>query len=124
MPCSIALIPHVFAVCAQYRVRHIRCAAFTARITNGLLLSDDDSNNITFPGTPTVPAITTWTLLLYLTSSTNGCVGGETVFYPSSLPSSKKGAKKQHSDEPVSISLETGMALLHKHGRFVPRIAS
>lgn len=79
---------------------------------------DDDSNNITFPSTPSVPARTTWTLLLYLTSSSNGCIGGETVFYPSSLPApGKKSSKHTPSPEPISVSLETGMALLHKHGR-------
>ncbi|KAM7187119.1 hypothetical protein V8F20_011110 [Naviculisporaceae sp. PSN 640] len=75
----------------------------------------DDSNNVTV----TTPdegqggqqqqqqAKTTWTLLLYLTSSSEGCVGGETVFYPHDRRSAK---------EEIAVSLETGMCLLHKHG--------
>ncbi|KAK4124955.1 hypothetical protein N657DRAFT_570668 [Parathielavia appendiculata] len=69
----------------------------------------DDSNNVTVK-TETgaqLPARTTWTLLLYLTSSADGCIGGETVFYPFDRRSPK--------DE-VAVSLETGMLLLHKHG--------
>jgi hypothetical protein len=50
---------------------------------------------------------TTWTLLLYLTSSAEGCVGGETVFYPND--------RKLRSEE-IAVSLETGTLLLHKHG--------
>lgn len=73
---------------------------------------DDDSNNITLPGSPPVQAKTTWTLLLYLTSPATGCIGGETVFYPESDGRSKKDAVP----EPVIVSLEVGMALLHKHG--------
>lgn len=56
---------------------------------------------------------TTWTLLLYLTSPANGCRGGETVFYPE--PSSKH-SKREAAPEPIVVGLETGMALLHKHG--------
>lgn len=63
------------------------------------------------PGPPSVPGKTTWTLLLYLTSPATGCVGGETVFYPE--PSR---TKKVPEPEPVVVGLETGMALLHKHG--------
>ena len=76
---------------------------------------DDDSNNVTLPGTPVVAAKTTWTLLLYLTSPATGCVGGETVFYPDPKPSGK-GSKKEAPSDPVVVSLEVGMALLHKHG--------
>ncbi|KAK3310740.1 uncharacterized protein B0T15DRAFT_47819 [Chaetomium strumarium] len=70
----------------------------------------DDSNNVTVPtGTGSqVSARTTWTLLLYLTSSADGCIGGETVFYPHDRRSVK---------EEIAVSLETGMLLLHKHGR-------
>ena len=50
---------------------------------------------------------TTWTLLLYLTSATEGCAGGETTFYPHNRQSEK---------EALSIAPETGMLLLHKHG--------
>ena len=71
----------------------------------------DDSNNLNFPSNPVLPAKTTWTLLLYLSSPATGCIGGETVFYPD--PPSKKAA----TPEPVVASLEVGMALLHKHGK-------
>lgn len=72
----------------------------------------DDANNIVIPGTPSIPARTTWTLLLYLTSSSTGCVGGETVFYPE--PLKKKG--KHTPSQPFVVELETGLALLHRHG--------
>ncbi|KAK4248837.1 hypothetical protein C7999DRAFT_39967 [Corynascus novoguineensis] len=71
---------------------------------------NDDYNNVTLPsetGQLSVQARTTWTLLLYLTSSADGCIGGETVFYPHDRRSAK---------EEVAVSLETGMLLLHKHG--------
>ncbi|KAI8275504.1 hypothetical protein K4K59_010234 [Colletotrichum sp. SAR11_240] len=70
----------------------------------------DDSNNVSLaldPSAGTVPCKTTWTLLLYLTSSAEGCVGGETVFFPNDRRSAK---------EEIPVALETGMALLHKHG--------
>ncbi|TWU77038.1 hypothetical protein ED733_007778 [Metarhizium rileyi] len=67
----------------------------------------DDSNSLTLPTEPPLPVLTTWTLLLYLTSSTEGCVGGETVFYPND--------RKLPSEE-IVVSLETGTLLLHKHG--------
>ncbi|KAF2095582.1 hypothetical protein NA57DRAFT_67936 [Rhizodiscina lignyota] len=70
----------------------------------------DDSNHVTVNGN--VPAKTTWTLLLYLTSPSTGCIGGETVFYPE--PATKK--KGQPIPEPIVVELETGMALLHRHG--------
>ncbi|KAF9072679.1 hypothetical protein BDP27DRAFT_1217199 [Rhodocollybia butyracea] len=70
----------------------------------------DDSNNVTIPSSPSnIQARTTWTLLLYLTSPATGCIGGETVFYPD--PSSAS-----ESMEPIAVGLETGMALLHRHG--------
>jgi hypothetical protein len=74
---------------------------------------DDDSNNITLlnPGSVPIPAKTTWTLLLYLTSPVTGCMGGDTVFYPD--PPAKKGP----TPEPIAVGLEVGMALLHKHGK-------
>jgi len=52
-------------------------------------------------------AKTTWTILLYLTSETTGCRGGETVFYPNDNISPENA---------IVVSLETGMLLLHKHG--------
>ncbi|KAL2065408.1 hypothetical protein VTL71DRAFT_3078 [Oculimacula yallundae] len=46
----------------------------------------DESNVLTLATKPSpTPAKTTWTLLLYLTSPTTGCVGGETVFYPDEM---------------------------------------
>lgn len=60
-----------------------------------------------------ISAKTTWTLLLYLTSPATGCNGGETVFYPDPPPSR---SKKAAPPEPVVVGLETGLALLHKHG--------
>ncbi|OAL02319.1 hypothetical protein IQ06DRAFT_293006 [Phaeosphaeriaceae sp. SRC1lsM3a] len=69
----------------------------------------DDTNNVTLHGTPSK---TTWTLLLYLTSTATGCIGGETVFYPD--PPKKKS--KEPAPEPVVVGLDVGMALLHRHG--------
>ena len=65
----------------------------------------DESNKLHF-GPDRLPAKTTWTLLIYLTT----CEGGETAFYPEP---SKKG---ERTPVPVIVGLETGMALLHKHG--------
>lgn len=79
---------------------------------------DDDANTITFPHpsatTPSavVPARTTWTLLLYLSSPATGCQGGETVFYPDPPP-----GKRETAPPPVVADLEVGMALLHRHGK-------
>jgi hypothetical protein len=70
-------------------------------------LKDDDSNHITLPSQPSVPARTTWTLLLYLTSSSEGCIGGETVFYPHD---------RRSANQEIPVPPETGMLLLHKHG--------
>ncbi|KAI0173635.1 hypothetical protein GGR52DRAFT_543838 [Hypoxylon sp. FL1284] len=71
----------------------------------------DDSNLVTLPATAesSVPVSTrtTWTLLLYLTSSTEGCIGGETVFYPHD---------RKYSKEEIAVPPETGLLLLHKHG--------
>ena len=70
---------------------------------------DDDSNNVTLS---TRPAKTTWTLLLYLTSSSPNpadgeCAGGETVFYP-------RGRRTER--DALSVAPEAGTVLLHKHG--------
>ncbi|KLJ07809.1 hypothetical protein EMPG_16719 [Blastomyces silverae] len=72
--------------------------------------------------TPTIPAKTTWTLLIYLTT----CTGGETVFYPDDggddeqqappKSKSKSKAKSSPQPQPIIVGLETGMALLHRHG--------
>ena len=66
------------------------------------------------PGQKTIPARTTWTLLLYLTSPATGCQGGETVFYPE--PELGKKKNKEPSPPPFVVDLEVGLALLHKHG--------
>ncbi|KAF2861273.1 hypothetical protein K470DRAFT_245579 [Piedraia hortae CBS 480.64] len=74
----------------------------------------DDANNVLFPdeGVPSaVPAKTTWTLLLYLTSPATGCLGGDTVFYP------QAPNKRERTPDPVVAQLEVGKALLHKHGK-------
>lgn len=72
------------------------------------------------PTNPPTPAQTTWTLLIYLTSPTTGCIGGETVFYPDHLQrnaaAKASSAKGDVSMQPVVVGLETGMALLHRHG--------
>ncbi|KAK1710442.1 hypothetical protein BDP67DRAFT_103398 [Colletotrichum lupini] len=70
----------------------------------------DDSNKVSLnidASSGPVTCKTTWTLLLYLTSSAEGCVGGETVFFPNDRRSAK---------EEIPVALETGMLLLHKHG--------
>ncbi|KAF2704745.1 hypothetical protein K504DRAFT_506715 [Pleomassaria siparia CBS 279.74] len=74
----------------------------------------DDFNNVVIPGSPAMPARTTWTLLLYLTSPATGCIGGETVFYPEPAPRNKKS--KEPPPEPFVVHLEVGLALLHRHG--------
>lgn len=84
------------------------------------LPSDDESNNLAFPsqvpGGASIPARTTWTLLLYLTSPATGCKGGETVFYPEP-PAKAKKARDQPSPGPAVAHLEVGLALLHRHGK-------
>ncbi|KAL5604814.1 hypothetical protein BROUX41_001848 [Berkeleyomyces rouxiae] len=68
----------------------------------------DDWNPVSLrQGATTVAARTTWTLLLYLTSAADGCVGGETVFFPFDRPLKR---------EEIAVAPETGMVLLHKHG--------
>ncbi|KAI4595449.1 hypothetical protein KJ359_006795 [Pestalotiopsis sp. 9143b] len=71
----------------------------------------DDYNDVTLPATVDRPEAvntrTTWTLLLYLTSASDGCLGGQTVFYPHDRKVGK---------EEIVVELETGMLLLHKHG--------
>ncbi|GLI74689.1 hypothetical protein PoHVEF18_002935 [Penicillium ochrochloron] len=68
----------------------------------------DESNTLTYnppSTTKSIPALTTWTLLIYLTT----CTGGETVFYPD--------ATRAHPNpEPIAVAPEVGMALLHRHG--------
>lgn len=70
--------------------------------------ADDDSNTVVVESDQgPVLTKTTWTLLLYLTSATDGCQGGETVFFPND---------RQVAKEEVAVLPETGMLLLHKHG--------
>ena len=79
--------------------------------------SDDESNNLTLATKPPTKAQTTWTLLIYLTGPSTGCVGGETVFYPEKGPTKKRSTKAEGATEPVVVEPEVGMALLHKHGQ-------
>ncbi len=65
----------------------------------------DESNKLQF-GQDKLPAKTTWTLLIYLTT----CDGGETAFYP------EPSKKVENTPDPIVVELETGMALLHRHG--------
>jgi len=72
----------------------------------------DESNTLHFsspspisPNSETIPARTTWTLLIYLTATE----GGETVFYQDSTPT-------ERSPKPIAVNPEVGMALLHRHG--------
>ena len=69
------------------------------------------------PTSPPTPVKTTWTLLIYLTGPATGCVGGETVFYPELGPAKKVSGKSSEGTEPITVKLEVGMALLHKHGQ-------
>jgi len=68
----------------------------------------DDSNQL-MHGDPPAPCRTTWTLLIYLTGSVDGVVGGETVFYTDATRTGK--------NEAVVVDLEKGLAVLHRHGR-------
>ncbi|KAI4204695.1 MAG: hypothetical protein LQ350_001010 [Teloschistes chrysophthalmus] len=78
---------------------------------------DDESNVLVLPTSPPTPAKTTWTLLIYLSGPSTGCVGGETVFYPELGSAKKISGKENDGSEPVVVDLEVGMALLHKHGQ-------
>lgn len=70
-----------------------------------------------FPSTPSTPAKTTWTLLIYLTGPETGCVGGETIFYPELGSAKQYSGRSAEGTQPISVGLEVGMALLHKHGQ-------
>ncbi|CAL8577553.1 hypothetical protein XPA_003377 [Xanthoria parietina] len=74
----------------------------------------DESNILSLPASP---AKTTWTLLIYLTGPSTGCIGGETVFYPELGPAKSLSARDNDGLNPVVVDLEIGMALLHKHGQ-------
>ena len=72
---------------------------------------------LVLPTEPPTLARTTWTLLIYLTGATTGCVGGETVFYPEhGQAKSFFDKSNQSTAEPIIIAPEVGMGLLHKHG--------
>ncbi|KAL8718354.1 MAG: hypothetical protein Q9225_004495 [Loekoesia sp. 1 TL-2023] len=77
----------------------------------------DESNVLSLPTTPPTPVKTTWTLLIYLTGPSTGCIGGETVFYPELGPAKKFSGKENDGTNPIVVDLEVGMALLHKHGQ-------
>ncbi|KAL8847288.1 MAG: hypothetical protein Q9221_007664 [Calogaya cf. arnoldii] len=74
----------------------------------------DESNILVLP---TCPAKTTWTLLIYLTGPSTGCIGGETVFYPKLGPAKSFSGKDNDGYKPIVVDLEVGMALLHRHGQ-------
>lgn len=78
---------------------------------------DDESNVLILPTPSPTPAKTTWTLLIYLSGPSTGCVGGETVFYPELGPAKKILGKENDGSMPIVVDLEVGMALLHKHGQ-------
>ena len=71
---------------------------------------------LSLPTSPPTAAKTTWTLLIYLTGTSTGCIGGETVFYPE-FGSAKDFGKGSQQSAPIVVNLEVGMALLHKHGQ-------
>ncbi|KAL8775104.1 MAG: hypothetical protein Q9209_000583 [Squamulea sp. 1 TL-2023] len=77
----------------------------------------DESNVLSLPISPPIPAKTTWTLLIYLTGLSTGCIGGETVFYPELGTANQFSGKDSDKLSPVVVNLEVGMALLHKHGQ-------
>ncbi|KAL8673606.1 MAG: hypothetical protein Q9168_001961 [Polycauliona sp. 1 TL-2023] len=74
----------------------------------------DESNTLALPQ---CPATTTWTLLIYLTGPSTGCIGGETVFYPEIGPVKAFSGRDNDGSNPVVVDLEVGMALLHRHGQ-------
>jgi len=77
---------------------------------------DDESNILVLPTDPRTQARTTWTLLIYLTGPSTGCVGGETAFYPEHGQAKDFGTSPSKAIEPIVVGPEVGMALLHKHG--------
>lgn len=63
----------------------------------------DESNRVMAPGN--VAGMTTWTLLIYLTT----CEGGETAFYP------EPASKRDKIPDPILVDPQVGSALLHRH---------
>lgn len=99
------LLPHV-CICLSFSSDH------TLTASSKLTPTDDESNNLSLSSPAgAVPAMTTWTLLLYLTSPATGCIGGETVFYPDEPQGRNREVQKE-----IVVGLETGMCLLHRHG--------
>ncbi|KAL8898997.1 MAG: hypothetical protein Q9207_006420 [Kuettlingeria erythrocarpa] len=80
------------------------------------VIVNDESNILSLPTTPPTPTKTTWTLLIYLTGPSTGCVGGETVFYPELGTAKQFSGKENDGANAIVVDLEVGMALLHKHG--------
>ncbi|KAI4279804.1 MAG: hypothetical protein L6R38_004955 [Xanthoria sp. 2 TBL-2021] len=74
----------------------------------------DESNILSLPNSP---AKTTWTLLIYLTGPSTGCIGGETIFYPELGPAKSFSGRDNDGNSPIVMELEVGMALLHRHGQ-------
>lgn len=64
----------------------------------------DESNRVTL-GPEKISAITTWTILIYLTN----CEGGETAFYP------EPASKRDKQPDPILVDPQTGSALFHRH---------
>lgn len=77
-------------------------------------IPDDESNILSLPNSP---AKTTWTLLIYLTGPSTGCIGGETIFYPELGPAKSFSGRDNDGNSPIVMELEVGMALLHRHGQ-------
>ena len=77
---------------------------------------DDDDNVVNIASEPPVKTRTTWTLLLYLTGASTGCVGGETVFHLDSDQLHPSRGHGKGESQVLSVAPEVGMALLHKHG--------
>ena len=77
---------------------------------------DDESNLLNLPTNPPTRAKTTWTLLIYLTGASTGCIGGETIFYPELGQAKQYSGKSSEATEPIIVEPEVGLALLHKHG--------
>ncbi|KAI5922307.1 hypothetical protein F4810DRAFT_711671 [Camillea tinctor] len=95
----------------------------------------DDANLVTLPpgtksSTEGIQAKTTWTLLLYLTSSAEGLTGGETIFYPNDRKSPKEEiAVPPETDKVPTLtsydpSTRDARSPLAKNGFYEPTYAS
>ena len=54
---------------------------------------------------------------IYLTGPATGCIGGETIFYPELGSAKHFSGKATEGTKAISVGLEVGMGLLHKHGQ-------